>query len=273
MTGGRWYEGPLLSFDTETTGVDVENDRIVSATVIEIYPQTIYPHPSPNATSWLVNPGIEIPAEASAVHGITTERARTEGRNPAEAVAEIGDQIRGAFELGVPVVAYNAAFDLTILDRELRRHGLKPLDVEGAYVIDPLVLDKAFDKYRKGKRTLTRACEVYGLVLEDAHTSDADALAAARVAWKIAQKFAPVRVATLDELQVSQAKWYAEQQAGLADYFRRKARGIMAGLAEIDAEERDAAQTEADGLLASAESMTGEWPLRPVPAVAGQVAS
>lgn len=265
MTAAYWHQGPMLAFDSETSGTDLENDRIVSATVIEIYP-----HETPNATSWLLNPGIEIPAEAAAVHGITTERARAEGREPAAAIAEIAGRIRSAIDLQVPVVAYNACFDFTILDRELRRHGHKPLVLDNAYVIDPLVLDKAYDKYRKGKRTLTRACEVYGLILEDAHTSDADALAAARVAWKIAAKFAPVRTATLDELQVSQAKWYAEQQAGLADYFRRKARTIEAELLNGPVEDREALAAEAADLVASADSMTGEWPLQPFTAQAEQ---
>ena len=43
----------------------------------------------PETLTWLVNPGIDIPAEASAIHGITTERAQAEGMDPAEAAEEI----------------------------------------------------------------------------------------------------------------------------------------------------------------------------------------
>ena len=65
---------------------------------------------------WLADPGVEIPEQASAVHGITTERARTEGRPAADVVAEIIAAIRAVFARGVPLVVYNAPYDLTLLD-------------------------------------------------------------------------------------------------------------------------------------------------------------
>lgn len=73
-----WYEGPLAAFDTETTGVDVEGDRIVSAAlVIQDGPDA-----RPRSTRWLVNPGIPVPAGATAVHGLTDEHLRSNGRWP-----------------------------------------------------------------------------------------------------------------------------------------------------------------------------------------------
>ena len=83
MTG--WHRGRLVAFDLETTGVDVETARIVTAAVVRIDVAARTSHP----TEWLVDPGIEIPAEASAIHGVTTERARAEGVDPRVAVAEI----------------------------------------------------------------------------------------------------------------------------------------------------------------------------------------
>ena len=74
-----WYEGPLAAFDTETTGVDVETDRIVSAAVVV----QDAPGTRPRVTRWLVNPGVPVPAGATAVHGLTDERLQRDGRWPA----------------------------------------------------------------------------------------------------------------------------------------------------------------------------------------------
>jgi DNA polymerase-3 subunit epsilon len=88
-------------------------------------------------------------------------------------------------------------------------------------VIDPLIIDKQLDKYRKGKRTLTAVCEVYQVKLseDDAHAADADAIAAARVAWRMGEKFDELGVG-LKELHGSQILWAAEQAESLEQYFR-----------------------------------------------------
>src|SRR5690606_31008051 len=107
---------------------------------------------------WLADPGVEIPAGATAVHGITTERARAEGLPARQVVAEIILCLETMFARGLAVTIYNAPYDLTLLHREALRHGIAPL-VEPTPVIDPLVLDKSVDKYRAGKRTLAAAAE------------------------------------------------------------------------------------------------------------------
>lgn len=251
-----WHTGPLTAFDTETTGVDLENDRIVTATVVEIVPgrQT-------EVHDWLIDPGIEIPAEAAAIHGVTTEKARAEGVEPRPAIAEIHNRLATAWANGIPVIAYNACFDLTILDRELRRHGHKPL-VAGC-VIDPLVIDKKVDRYRPGSRKLVDTCALHGVDLVDAHTSAADALAAARLAWKLAVK-TWVGNLDLEKLHESQVAWYADQQSGFAAYLRKQAAAVENELAE-DAtdEDRAAARVKADELYARADTITVDWPLRP----------
>ena len=67
--------------------------------------------------------------------------------------------------VGIPLVVYNAPYDLSLLDRECRRHRVEPLGYPHP-VIDPLVIDKAVDRYRKGKRTLVAAAERYGVDLD-----------------------------------------------------------------------------------------------------------
>jgi DNA polymerase-3 subunit epsilon len=203
-------------FDLETTGVDVDSARIVSAcvAVLDGAGEVV------SRWDWLLDPGIEIPDGASAVHGITTERVRLEGRSGGDAVAEIAQTLRVLFDLRIPVTIYNAPYDLSLLDRECRRHDLAPLD-DPLPVIDPLVLDKAVDRYRKGKRTLEAAAERYGVALDDAHDASADAIAAGRVAQALARAYPEELGVEALRLHRRQTVWYAEQAARFQDYIRR----------------------------------------------------
>jgi DNA polymerase-3 subunit epsilon len=141
-------------FDLETTGVNVEEARIVSAHVgvLNEHGALVSRH------DWLVDPGVEIPPQAQAVHGISTGQAREQGLEASSAVAEILASLTELFSRGVAVVAYNAPYDFTVLDREARRHDLVAL-TEPYPIVDPLVIDRAVDKYRRGKRTLQVTCE------------------------------------------------------------------------------------------------------------------
>lgn len=78
------------------------------------------------ARSWLADPGIPIPEGATAVHGISTERARREGRPPHEVIAEVVAALRALLDQGVPVVAYNASYDFSLLSAEAQRYGIAP---------------------------------------------------------------------------------------------------------------------------------------------------
>ncbi|MFF5972262.1 3'-5' exonuclease [Streptomyces sp. NPDC012769] len=210
----NWHLGRMCGFDLETTGVDVETDRIVTATVVQCGGgQPTVP------AGWLADPGVEIPEGAAQVHGITTEKARAEGKPAAEVVADILAALGQVIAAGIPIVAMNARFDLTMLDREAARYGLQPL--QAGPVVDPLVLDKQVDRHRRGKRTLTALCEHYQVELGAAHTSDADAIAACRVAWRIGQTRPDIAAMPLDELHTAQVGWAAEQAASLQEYLRK----------------------------------------------------
>lgn len=210
-----WFER-LAAFDLETTGVDVRTSRIVSACVAELDADGAVVA----RRDWLVDPGIEIPAAAAAVHGISTERARAEGVPAAQAVPEILAAVADVFSRGVGLTVYNASYDLSLLAWEARRHGLADLAAPSP-VIDPLIIDKQVDRFRKGKRTLELACAHYGVTLDGAHDAGADAIAAARLAQAIARAFPreePLSAAQLHDLQV---QWAAAQQADFAAYMRR----------------------------------------------------
>jgi len=204
-------------FDLETTGVDVDTSRIVSAciAVLDEGGEVV------SRWNWLADPGIDIPEGASAVHGITTERAQDEGRPATLVIAEIVQTLRVLFDSGIPVTVYNAPYDLSLLDRECRRHGLEPLATLSP-VIDPLVIDKAVDRYRKGKRTLEVTATVYEVPLDDAHDAGADAIAAGRVALALLRKYPDDLEISLDDLQGRQEVWHAEQAASFQEYLRNK---------------------------------------------------
>lgn len=209
-----WWHA-LGVFDLETTGIDVESARIVTAHVGLI---------DARGTSivqgvWLADPGVEIPAGAAAVHGITTERARADGRPAGEVVAEIIAAVEAVFARGLPLVIYNAPYDLTVLDREARRHGLASPVIGN--VVDPLVIDKALDTYRKGKRTLEVSAELYGVALTDAHDAAADAIAAGRLAQAMARRFPDELAISAEELHRKQVGWCADQASSFEDYMRR----------------------------------------------------
>ena len=214
----------LLGFDTETTGVSVSEDRIVTASAVLLN--------SSNEMilnwEWLINPGVEIAEGASEVHGITTEYAAEHGANPKTSVFEIASILRYYMENGVPVVAYNAAFDFSLLNAECKRH----LDTDFASfftdptamsnIIDPYVIDKRLDKYRKGSRTLTASAGVYSITLENAHASFDDCVAAVGVARALWAKFKILQDGDQSTLFEAQQGWYREQQEGLAAYFKKQ---------------------------------------------------
>jgi len=211
-----WLEQTMVGFDTETTGVSTDTDRIVTAAVIT---RTGADAPVA-ARTWLINPGVEIPAGATAVHGITTEMARELGEPPEVALEEIAAVLADALSAGFPVVAFNASFDLSILEAELARYGLPSLasrlpggDVRP--VVDPLVLDRHLDRYRKGSRKLIDMCATYGVsvIADDLHSADADVLATLDVVQAMAAAYpalGQVALTDLHDQQVSAHRVWAD---------------------------------------------------------------
>ncbi len=213
----------ILVFDTETGGVDVENDRILTCyAMIQLPDGTIE-----RDWHWTIDPGVadgfRVAEGAAAVHGMSTEWVAENGRKDCkQAIHEIYGILGNAEQRGVPIVAYNLRFDLSILHHELRRHGyefgVQEL-LDRATFYDPFVHDKARDKYRKGNRKLQTVCEFWGIEFneEEAHAAEYDVIKTGELAWHHLRKDKK----TVAELSGLLPGWKEEQDASLQTYFNK----------------------------------------------------
>lgn len=220
-TASPWLTSHLAAFDAETTGTDPAEARIVSWSRWNIDMRLGRPIHS----GWLLNPGVEIPQDATDIHGITTDHAQEHGQNAATGIREIAADLLYWVDHGAVAVAFNVVYDLTLLRAECLRHGYTDLAHQLTKihpVADPYVLDKVITPRRSGKgcRKLTAVAEIYQVPLgEDAHGSQADALAAARVLYKMMSAAPHLAAMTPDQLHQAQIGWFAQQQADMEAYF------------------------------------------------------
>ena len=229
-----WTARPWAGFDTETTGVNPRVDRLVSAAIVHRSSQNPGGAEDPHVTSfehqtWLADPGVAIPPTAAAIHGITTEYARKHGQ-PIELVTEdVTAALAEHFRQGGVVVVFNAGFDLPLLEAEAVRHNVPTLgsrlDVEMGPIIDPLVLDRALDRFRKGKRTLSDLANVYGVELpSDTHQAHVDAELTLKVAEALVAKFPVLAEMSAAEVHDFQKTSHARWAEDFEDYLRKQGR-------------------------------------------------
>jgi DNA polymerase-3 subunit epsilon len=152
--------------DLETTGVDPQTDRIVEVSVLKILPGGNRQHHTRR-----LNPGIPIPATATAIHGITD--ADVAGEPSFRQVATALE----AFLRGCDLCGFNIKrFDLRLLYAEFQRAGV-PFDLEGRALVDPQEIFHHFER-----RDLTAAVRFYlDRAHDEAHSAAADVLATAEV--------------------------------------------------------------------------------------------
>ena len=199
-----WLGRTMYSLDTESTSLDTESARVVTLTLGR---STSPGHWSPK--SYLLDPGVEIPAEATAVHGITTEHAQKEGMQPGHALHEVWLWLTQIATGRTPLVIFNAPYDLTLLDREFRRHLGEPLPT-GLIVLDTLCLFRRFD-WTTGGRSLSKLAARYGITFP-AHDAEADALASLKLLHILAGLNDLLPLITPATLHEAQQCWWVQQQ-------------------------------------------------------------
>lgn len=155
-------KNPIVFFDLETTGVDTAKDRIVEISFLKVHPNG-----KEEIKTKRLNPEIPIPAEATAVHGISNEDVKDE-----VTFKQIAKSLATQIE-GCDLAGFNSSrFDIPLLAEEFLRAGVD-IDFSKRKMIDVQVIF-----HRKEQRTLEAAYKFYcGKTLEGAHSAEADTLA------------------------------------------------------------------------------------------------
>lgn len=212
--GTQWREQPWVGFDLETTGREQHAARIITAALVVEGDRG-------QDRQWLVNPGIPIPPESTAVHGITDADVAQAGMPASVACDAIARALEGHWREGAIVVAYNAQYDFTVLVHELRRHGCEPLNL--GPVLDPLVLWRALEKYRKGKKRLSDAVERFDVPLNaKEHDAGADALTAVHVMRAVAELDGLLEITDVEAVMAQQREWHRLWAEDFAAWFASK---------------------------------------------------
>ncbi|MFO1535362.1 MAG: 3'-5' exonuclease [Thermoplasmatota archaeon] len=157
----------IVAVDTETCALGPGRDRLVQFCAMELDGDLR------ELSRWteLVDPGCRIPAGATAIHGIDNATVAGKPR-----FAHFAPRLRALIGPDTVFMAYNAGFDLGILNLEFARCGVDPIP-DGQPVLDPLQLER-----RLTSRSLGPTYRRYtGKDLENAHTADADVVAMVEV--------------------------------------------------------------------------------------------
>lgn len=210
----EWKKGLMLCLDTETTGLTPPDDKVVEVGAVLYREKEVL-----RVESWLVDPGIPIPKEASDVHGITD--GDVAGKPPFLHLAS--EFLSLVLEADV-LVGYNFPFDAGFFEAEMGDAWRE--SIEGKPVIDPLVVVR-FDgvgRYWKGKgrHQLERVADRFGVEAEgDVHRASTDCILTLRI-LECVQGYLPDDGEEASAMIAEQRKrqdadfqaWLARQRAG-----------------------------------------------------------
>jgi DNA polymerase III subunit epsilon len=156
----------IVVLDVESTGKDRATDQIIELCLLLGLEQRA------ESRTWRIKPEVAIHPEATGVHGITAEDVAN-----CPSFADVASELVGLISTAEVIVGYNVAFDLDMLQAELARAKIPPLDLGGKQVVDVLRL-----WHHVEPRTLGAAhAKFCGTVMVDAHQAEADVAATARV--------------------------------------------------------------------------------------------
>ncbi len=211
----------FVGFDLETTGVSSFRDAPVSFGFVE--------HVDSGGSresvivEGYINPGIPIPAGATGVHHITDEMV-ADAAPLGTAVDDIAQRLSDVWTEGGAIVGMNVGYDLTMIESLCRRLELRTLSERGGpgAVLDILVIDRHFDKWRKGKRTLIDLCRHYDVPLGDAHSASADAEASLSVFERQREQFPELGTLALGDVNATLRAWYQEWLTSFSSYLEKR---------------------------------------------------
>lgn len=174
-----WRTAKILAIDTETTGVDSAKDRIVELAGVECSGQSVL-----NRRGTLVNPSMAIPAESTAIHGITDAMV---GGKPT--LAEVAPKFLPRVEAAEVIVGYNVRFDIGFLSEQCPGFAEA---IDGKPILDACPLSKRLAKREGwrlggGAQKLTAMAERFGIQPRgSAHRATTDAIMAVDVLFAVA---------------------------------------------------------------------------------------
>lgn len=150
---------PIIIFDLETTGIQIVTDRIIDLFAIKVYPDG-----SEENKRYFLNPGIPIPAEATAIHGISNKDVEN-----CPSFSDVATEILDFFS-GCDVGGFNSTrFDFPMLIEEFGRVNLT-LETASVKFVDVMRIFHAMEP-----RNLSAAYQFYcSKSLDDAHSAEAD---------------------------------------------------------------------------------------------------
>lgn len=204
-----WWEDPFVMLDVETTGLDA-TDRVVQLGLARFEQGKL-------VDTWgsLVWAGVEIPEEATEIHGVRT--VDIADAPPWTAVLpKVIELSRGAHP-----AAYNEAFDKRMFMSEMGRLAVQldgldlPIFKRHARWLDPLIWVRSIDRFVKGpgRHKLITTCERRGIPLPKAHDAVADAVAAGHVLWDMRHEIGEMTVTEMLRQQTQLAEAQERQYA------------------------------------------------------------
>lgn len=225
----HWTDGVAYGFDTETTSADPLEAHIITAALVKFENGVAV-----DKREWLLNP--EAPVGASEeIHGFSDEFLKANGSDYRTGVREIADMIAMLLKGRKPLIVVNAAYDLTVLEKQLADLKLPTLTERVPYdtwvsVVDPQVLARGVEhfirrEFVKGRNfKLESLAERYEIPFDgDAHTAAADATVGALLAFHLTRSTDELRKLGPLALTALQKEWRERQQKALHGFFTEKA--------------------------------------------------
>lgn len=215
---------PIVAFDFETTDSDPNTAGIVQ---YGIAAQGTPDKPVKRTTKYVACHQ-SVTEGALAVHGITNQM-KNEGVPVPNAIETVFKSLAWSITHGGIIVAFNMPFDWTVFVRNALDVSHRPhphvLFQKGA-LYDPLTVDRTFEKYRKGSRTLDTLITAYGLddVLPEGISHDAgrDAHAALLLAREQLGIFPDLAKVPYNMANTTMRLWHDAWAEDYEDYLRRE---------------------------------------------------
>lgn len=209
----NWKDYNFIALDTETTGLDWIDDRIIQLGISWFNGGEFV-----KTREWIINSGKSSSPEAVAVHGIT-DLDQLNGIDPFSALIQT--------KLIIPECRYmvimNAPFDLNFLAAEFMRWDIDGSVIDYPPVLDPLVIDRFYSRNRipalkSGARNLKALSERFGIHDYPLHSAGHDSRRVGELMIEMANRSGSLARTPLSVLQMKQRSWHRRWTDEFASY-------------------------------------------------------